>query len=658
MPIMKRLIPVLFSGWMFACINVPEIEPARPPDAGTGPTEAPDAGPPPLSDLAVTITSPADVFYSSTEVPITVEVRGGVAESVQLLKDGKALTTLSTPPFQYTWDTTQEAEGRYSLTARAQRGVKRFESVPVAVVVDRTNLQVASRSPANGASNVDYSQPFRVVFTKPVKASTVNDTTVSFAVAGISTDKTLALSSDGMTLTITPKERPNLPATFAFGVSRGVTDLAGNALATPITQSSSPWSFEVPDWYAFGGSLEAVPGTDTQMKDSTMVLDKDGNPIVAWSEQNVPNGKFSLFVYRWDGKAFVRMGYPINGTQNGSAFRVSLALGGDGNPVIAWEESSTVGAAAEEDIYVARWTGTSWSLVGSGYLSAENDARTPTPAHNPSLVAKGNDIYVAWDEANKDKVTNIQVWKSINGGKFFGLGNTHGLVHAVSKSTSATNPSLVVDSHGRAIVAFQEETLEQYSPLNIYVMKHATDDSWAYAVPPFGGNDESGYVSGGLSVTPDQTSAQNCSLGLGANDELFLAWAEESSLNWGQDIHSFKLIGEQSWTRIGSIQNGFSGLSRAAHPIVKISRHGKIFTSWMELSWNDRGPIDNFFVSEWNGTVWVFHPSETEVMPKEHDVVDIAFVVDALERPIVSWLDKGSNVESKSGAYIFIRRKN
>ncbi|MFY0578834.1 Ig-like domain-containing protein [Cystobacter fuscus] len=479
MTIKKRIIPLLLTGWMSACINVPEIEPGggNPrPDA-----EVPDSGTP-VSDLAVTITSPADTFYSSTSVTITVEVRGGVADTVQLLKNGELLAAPTAPPFQYTWDTTLEAEKEYAITARALRAGKSFDSKPVKVVVDRTNLQVASRTPTHGSTNVDIRTPFQVVFTKPVKATTVNDTTVSFAVAGVQAEKTLSLSSDGKTLTITPKERPTLPATFSFGLSRGITDLAGNALASPITSTSFPWSFEVPDWYAFGGALEAITGTDTQLKDSTMVLDKEGNPIVAWSEERTPGGRSSIFVYRWDGRAFVPMGEPLNGTPLGSAFKASMALGGDGNPVIAWEESD----GFNENIYVKRWIGSSWQTVGTGPLSAENDTRSsrvPTPAHNPSLAVKGNQIYVAWDERHYQCIEHLCL--DVGQWRWFPWRRTqYGAGTCRPWETSGSKPSLVVDSYGQPIVAFQEQTLEQYSPTNIYVMRYSnTRDKWEYAVP-------------------------------------------------------------------------------------------------------------------------------------------------------------------------------
>ncbi|WP_395835920.1 Ig-like domain-containing protein [Cystobacter fuscus] len=654
MTIKKRIIPLLLTGWMSACINVPEIEPGR-PDAGAA--EVPDSGTP-VSDLAVSITSPADTFYSSTSVTITVEVRGGVADAVQLLKNGELLAAPTAPPFQYTWDTTLEAEGEYAITARALRSGKSFDSKPVKVVVDRTNLQVASRTPTHGSTNVDYRTPFQVVFTKGVKATTVNDTTVSFAVAGVQAEKTLSLSSDGKTLTITPKERPALPATFSFGLSRGITDLAGNALASPITSTSSPWSFDVPDWYAFGGPLEAIPGTDTQLKDSTMVLDKEGNPIVAWSEERAPGGRSSIFVSRWDGKAFVPMGGSLNGTPFGSAFKASMALGSDGNPIIAWEESD----GFNENIYVMRWIGSTWQTVGTGPLSAENDTRSsrvPTPAHNPSLVVKDKLIYVAWDERDIDNVSNIQVWMSANGGGFAGVGASKGRVHAVAKLTNSSKPSLVVDSYGQPIVAFQEQTLEQYSPTNIYVMKYSNaSNKWEYAVPPFRGDDTNGYISGGLSATPGgETLAKDCSLAIGLNNNLYLAWSEESAPDGARDIQVFHSTGEQSWEKMGAALSAYNAYTTTSFPDTKVSPTGRVFVGWQEFSWDNDGSRQSF-VSTWEGNSWTSLSSANGINYGQKSSIRSTLAVDQSERPVIAWLDSGNVGDNFTGNYIYIRRRN
>jgi hypothetical protein len=649
MPTIRRYIPLVLIGLISACINLPEID-SSPPDSGTS-TPLPDAGagdPDAGTQLSIAITAPTGTVYTSGEVAISVTLQGGTPERVQLFKGPVELATLS-PPYTYTWNTVAEPEGSYTLTARATRSGRTFSSEPVTIIVDRTNLQVASRSPMPGATNVDYSRPIQVVFSKPVQARTVSDTTVSFAVAGVLAEKTLSLSSDGKTLTITPKTKPPLPTTVSIGLSSGILDSAGNALVVP----STPWNFELPQWYALGGPLHAVGG-NTLLKDTAMVLDSQSNPVVAWSEQLTAGGRASIFVYRWDGNAFKAIGGALNGTPNGSAYKPALALDGSGNPVVAWQESD----GFNENIYVKRWTGTSWQSVGEGVLSAQNDTRSspvPTPARNPTLAVRTDEIHVAWEEKNVDGISGIYVRKSVGGGAFIGAGHGGGLVDAVSKQTSGIKPSLVLDSNGQPIVAFQEETLEQYSPTNIYVMRLKPDGYWEYAVPPFYGDDVNGYVSGGLSAFGGNTPATDCSLSIDAQNNLYLAWMEASYSDRAGDLQVFRSTGPQSWEQVGGALSAYGAGTSAEQARVQVTPAGKLFVTWNEFDGYAEGYY-HLFASHWDNQSWNSLTTMNGINQGPKSGLRPVLAVDSSGRPVVAWYE-GYGYDL-AGDYVYVRRYN
>ncbi|WP_257458116.1 Ig-like domain-containing protein [Archangium lipolyticum] len=657
MQTLKRFIPLVFIGLVSACINVPEIEPT--PDSGTsttqpdagdaGSVDTPDSGTQP-SGLTVKLTAPTGTIYTSGSVFISVDVGGGTPESVQIFKDEVEIATLS-PPYTYTWNTATESEGSYKITARATRSGRTFSSESVTVIVDRANLRVSTRSPVPGSTNVDYSTPIQVVFTKAVKATTVNDATVGLATSGVLTEKTLSLSSDGKTLTITPKEKPSLPATFSVSLSSGITDLAGNTLIVP----STPWSFELPNWYAFGGPLNAVGGS-TLLKDTAMVLDSQNNPVVAWSEELSAGGRTSIFVYRWDGKAFTPLGSPLNGTPSGSAYKPALALDGSGNPVVAWQESDSF----NENIYIKHWTGTTWQSVGTGGLSAVNDTRptpTPTPARNPSIAVRGNEIYVAWDELNIDEYSVIYVKKSVDGGPFTGVGNSEGSISAVHRFTSGSKPSLVLDDSGQPIVAFQEESLEQYSPTNIYVMRLPKGGSWVYAVPPFHGDDTTGYVSGGLSASTGATFAKDCSLSIDAQNNLYLAWSEESNTG-SPDVHVYRSSGPQTWERVGSALSSFGGITYAGQPRIQSTSAGKLFLTWHEFDGTAETGYTHLFASYWDNQSWKTLTTRNGINEGQKSSVRPMLAIDSSGRPVVAWYESRNIGDDFAGDYVYVRRYN
>ena len=648
MPTLKRYIPLFLAGLISACLDMPEIDTSPPTQPDAGAVDTPDSG---STDMSVTITAPTGTFYTSGSVAISVDVRGGTPEVMRLFKDTVELATLSAP-YTYTWNTAAEPEGSYTLTARATRSGRTFSSAPVTVIVDRTNLQVASRSPAPGATNVPYSTPIQVVFTKPVKATTISDTTVSFAVAGVLAEKTLSLSSDGRTLTLIPKAKPPLPATFSIGLSSGITDTAGNALVVP----STPWSFQLPHWYSFGGPLNAVGG-NTLLKDTAMALDSRDNPVVAWSEEVTTGGRASIFVYRWDGNAFTPIGSALNGTSSGSAYKPALAFDGSGNPIVAWQESN----GFNENIYIRRWTGTAWQSVGAGTLSAENDTRpspTPTPARNPSLAVRGNDIYIAWDEMNVDEFSSIYVWKSINGGAFTSAGAYGGLVHAVHRFTSATKPSLILDSNSQPIVAFQEQTLGEYAPTNIYVMRLQPNGSWAYAVPPFHGDDTSGYVDGGLSASTGATPARDCSLTIDAQNNLYLAWTEESYTDGPRDIQIFRSVGPQSWERVGSPLSAYNGYTYTGQARIQAAPSGKVFVTWKEFDGIAETGYMHLFASHWDNSSWKSLTTVDGINQGQKNSHRPMLAIDSVGRPVVAWHESSDAVEDYIGDYVYVRRYN
>jgi hypothetical protein len=650
----QRYIPLILIGLISACINVPELDTNPPsstqPDGGNPAPD--DAGTQP-GELAVTITAPTGTFYANSSVSISVDVRGGTPERVQLFKNSEELATL-TSPYTYTWDTSTVPEGSYTLTARATRSGRTYSSAPTTVIVDHTHLQVSSRSPAPGLTNVAYGTPIQVVFTKPVKATTINDTTVSFSVAGVLAEKTLSLSSDGTTLTITPKARPPLPARFSIGLTHGITDQTGKALVVP----SSSWSFELPLWYGFGGPLNAVGGT-TLLKDTAMVLDDQDNPVVAWSEELTAGGRMAIFVHRWDGNAFIPMGGPLNATSTGSAYKPALALDGSGNPIVAWQESD----GFNENIYVKRWAGSTWQSVGDGALSAENDSRTnpvPTPARNPSIAARGNEIYVAWDEMSADGFSNIYVRKSVNGGPFVGVGHSGGLIDAVyAYNTSSSKPSIILNSSSQVIVAFQEQTPEQYAPTNIYVMRSRQDGYWDYAVPSFSGDPTNGYVSGGLSVSNGYTPAFDCSLTIDSQDNLYLTWTESSYYDGPHDIQVYRSVGPQSWARVGNALSAFDGNTYASQARVKTTPSGKVFVTWHEWDGNAKS-YKQLFSSYWDNQSWKsltaldgINQNQSQKM-SQHSVL----AIDSSERPIVIWYESQNFDAGSPGDYVYVRRYN
>lgn len=166
-------------------------------------------------------------------------------------------------------------------------------------------------------------------------------------------------------------------------------------------------------WEQLGGALN--PNHRELAYDFSLVLNEAGEPQVAWSEKNEADPAFHLYLTHWTGQTWTvraqdqqqvfQEGYidqpnvildpqgrltvassqdgqlrlrrwtgqaweplgpePINVTTDGPAMAIfsSLALDALGQVTVAWSE--------DMQLYVKRWTGSSWQQLGSGALNTD-----------------------------------------------------------------------------------------------------------------------------------------------------------------------------------------------------------------------------------------------------------------------------------------------
>jgi hypothetical protein len=133
-------------------------------------------------------------------------------------------------------------------------------------------------------------------------------------------------------------------------------------------------------------SLNVAPGKDAALPTITSV---GGIPYVAWNESNGTHGE--IYVKQFNGTSWSQVGGALNFDTNHGANHVSIASVG-GVPYVAWDEFN----GSNGQIFVKRFNGTSWTLVGTGPLNVESTQ----PASHPSIANVGGVPYVTWDESN------------------------------------------------------------------------------------------------------------------------------------------------------------------------------------------------------------------------------------------------------------------
>jgi predicted Ser/Thr protein kinase len=161
-------------------------------------------------------------------------------------------------------------------------------------------------------------------------------------------------------------------------------------------------------WVAYGGDA-VILRTPNASKACYLALDAGDRPVVAWSE----GGKelAQVWVLRWSGALWEELAGSASGggvSRSGSpTLPTSIVVGRDGNPVVAWQEH----VDANTEVCLRRWDGSAWVELG-GSATAGGISRTPSRSEWPVLVLDERDRpVVAWQEhsAGSPRIT-VRRW--------------------------------------------------------------------------------------------------------------------------------------------------------------------------------------------------------------------------------------------------------
>ncbi len=526
------------------------------------------AGCAPQIVLLVTLTSPNAAIYTNGSIPIQVAVDGGVPSDVSLLLDGAVLVDL-VAPYSFVWDTTGAAEAAYQLTARATLDGRSFDSDAVEVTVDRSPPTVVSRTPAPGAEHVWLGQPIQVTFSEMLAPVTVTDTTVEVLDAGsVSLAKTLDLEPSGDAVTMTLQAAPTLPNTLLGALSASITDLAGNPLALP----AGPWSWSAGEFRLVEGALNGF-ASSAGVSLPSLAIRSDGHPVVAWPESD--GTVMRVFVYRWDGSAWVQLGGPVGDSPSGTfIFVASLKLDSADNPVVAWDELTTGTSGA---VQVSRWDGNSWQSVG-------DPVSGPMASYLPSLVLDGNDLpivsYVDFDGVN----LNVQVSRW-DGGAWVTLG---GPIEASAGNTNTTKPSLAFDGSDPVVAWSESDGAEQH----VYVRR------W---------NGATWQALGGIIDAVLNENASLPSLAVEQDGTPVVAFREDTATD--PKIFAFRWAGA-AWVQLGTGFDAGAG-NIASNASLALDASDRPVAAWYEFG---TSPSD-IFLAEFESGSWQLLPAIASALP-------------------------------------------
>ncbi|MEW6358544.1 MAG: FG-GAP-like repeat-containing protein [Planctomycetota bacterium] len=334
-----------------------------------------------------------------------------------------------------------------------------------------------------------------------------------------------------------------------------------------------------------------------------LAIGRDGKPLIAWEDRSSGN---NIYLRRWDGSAWVEMGAgsATGGgiSQNiGVSWSPSIAIGSDGNPIVAWTNFS-----ANDEIYVRRWDGASWVEIGAGSASGNGISNTGGNSYGASIAigTDGNPIVAWYDNTSGDYEIYLRRWDgsswveatpgSASGG---GISNNAG---------ASSAPRLAIGADGNPIVAWDDDSS---GDTEVYVRRW-NGASWA----ELGTGSATG---GGISNNSGTSSGQ--SLAIGPDGNPIVAWRDNST---GSDETYVRRWNGSSWAEMGTDSATGNGISNtpgsvSGSPWIAIGPDGNPAATWADDASGDY----EIYIRRYSTLPMDLTESTAEYSPDEQAVV-------------------------------------
>ncbi|NOK13550.1 Ig-like domain-containing protein [Corallococcus exercitus] len=586
-------IALLGSG----CIEVPEIK--EPPCAGVE------------GDAAILLRwkSPNDESVTRDQLSVQVELTGPTPSSVELLVDGVPVSVMA-EPYALDWDTGSTNEGTHELTVRARRCGREVVSAPRRITVDRTGPRVMTVSPENGSTQMRVKPTIELTLSERVVAATVNGQGFALRTGGSVFPVSAVLSQDGKGLTLRPVNPLPINATVELVLSGAVTDAVGNPLELPV----QGLSWFVPSFVSMSQSLSTQMGT--QVRDFSFQLDKAGNPIVVWLEDEA----LGVHVRRWNGLSWETLGSPIRtGPDNLNATECVLGVDAMDVLMVAWIQPKQDGG---REVHVRRWDGMEWLSWGAPI--------------SPQLAQ------AALSELNfrVDGAVPALAFKELNSSTS-GI-SRYGFSGGVWKATAPDQVG------GFGTVASVRMELGAYGYIWVVWSQALPTGGWQHWAGAWYGNGNyvaSGVVSSGTAPRPLMASTA------AADGSLYMAVPEDAD-----GTHAISILRrgpDGGWSQFASSYGSTSGKTDAEAEALKTDPQGRLLLLSREPESEDSPFIKSGYLHRWDTNHWEQIGGPLSANPGATTVKKSQLALDKNGRIFLAWIEAEEQDPTQSKLHVF-----
>ncbi len=290
----------------------------------------------------------------------------------------------------------------------------------------------------------------------------------------------------------------------------------------------------------------------------------------------------------WQSLGSLALGGAIVAT-TGASINPSIALGANGEPVVAW----TVLDGSASDIFVAQYNPAAnggaggWDSLGDS-LAAGGISGTGA-ADDAQVVNTSSGLVVAYRDRSSG-VDNVYV-KQFDGGQWVALGSGAASGAGISQSSTGVQGLTIATDGGDVAVAWTQTV---GSTSQVYMLEY-NSGTWSQLGGSATGN--------GLSNSTGQALAPTLAFDDGS---LFAAWQDNSSGAF--EIYAATWNGT-AWAAAGTSADSGGGVSNtegmASDPKLA-SNDGQLYLLWLDnLISNPTSNSVAVYVKQWNGSAFV-----------------------------------------------------